>query len=40
MNTGHSEPESRIRSPRRRNRIDLSQLLLWRLNEGPGSLVL
>jgi hypothetical protein len=40
MNAGCTKPESGVRSPGRCHRIDLSQLLLWRLNEGPGTLVL
>jgi hypothetical protein len=40
MNAGCAKPESRVRSPGRCHRFDLSQLLLWRLNEGPATFVL
>jgi len=40
MNAGCAKPESRVRSPGRRHRINLSQLLLWRFDEGSGAFVL
>jgi hypothetical protein len=40
MNAGCTKPESRVRSPGRCHRTNLSQLLLRRLNEGPDALVL
>ena len=40
MNLGCSEPESRVRSPGRCHRFDLSELLLRRLNENTAALVL
>jgi len=39
-NAGCSKLESRVRSSRRHDHINLSQLLLWRLNEGPDAFVL
>jgi len=39
-NAGCSKLESRVRSSRRYDHINLSQLLLWRLNEGPDAFVL
>jgi hypothetical protein len=38
--TGRTKPEIRVQSPGRCNRANLSQLLLWRFNEGSGPLML
>jgi hypothetical protein len=40
LNAGCSELKSRVWSPRRCDHFDLSQLLLWRLDEGSNALVL
>ena len=40
VSAGRTKPESRVQSPGRCNRANLSQLLLWRLNEGSGALML
>jgi len=40
MTAGRSKPESRVWSPRRCHRINLSELLLRGLNEGPGGFML
>jgi hypothetical protein len=40
MNAGCSELESRVWSPGRRHRFDLSELLLWQLNKRSATLVL
>ena len=38
--TGRTKPESQVQSPGRRNCVNLSQLLLWWLNEGSSALML
>ena len=40
VNTGRTKPKSRVQPPGRCNRVNLSQLLLRRLNEGSSTLML
>ena len=40
VNTGRTKPESRVQPPGRCDRVNLSQLLLWWLNEGSDPLML